>query len=167
MRLIIAVLSLLLLATPAMAAGGGYYIGPDDGVDMRLAPKNKATVSGHLDTRTEVEVLNRKRNWVKVQTLGHGGIRGWVPAGAVRKQYQPKKSKKKSSFFSSFASMFRSPEPTRKTAVLGVRGLEGGNGNATDKEAGTKAIQVVEWMDTLNVSQSEVISFIEKGNLKP
>ncbi|MDT8376323.1 MAG: SH3 domain-containing protein, partial [Mariprofundaceae bacterium] len=118
MRLLISIL-MLLFVMPATAAEGGYYIGPGDGVDLRLRPDNKATVSGHLDSNTAVEVIDRERNWTKVMTIGRG-IKGWVPAGAVRKSAGTTSSGSSSSFFSSFASLFRSPEPPRKTAVLGV-----------------------------------------------
>ncbi|MCF7821019.1 MAG: SH3 domain-containing protein [Mariprofundaceae bacterium] len=168
MRLIIAALFLLLLATPVMAAGDGYYIGPDEGVDLRLAPRNSATISGHLDTGTDVEIIKRDRNWAKIQTPGHSSIRGWVPAGAVRKsQVATSSGSSSSSFLSSFTSLFRSPEPPRKTAVLGVRGLEGSESASVEKEATENATRMVAWMETLKVPQSEVGTFIKEGDLKP
>jgi hypothetical protein len=167
MRLLIFML-LLLMVTPALAAGGNYYIGPNDGVDLRLRPDIKASVSGHLDRKTEVEVIKRDRNWTKIQTADHRGIRGWVPSGAVRKSSTTTSSGSSSSFFSSFASIFRSSKPQeQKTAVLGVRGLESGDAETADKKAGEKALQIVEWMDTLKVPDSEVAAFVEKGKLKP
>jgi len=157
---------LLLFAIPATATEGSYYIGPRDGVDLRLRPDVKAKVSGHIDSKTAVEVINRERNWTKIVTIGRG-IKGWVPAGAVRKSSSVKKSSSSSSFFSSFTSLFRSSEPQQKTAVLGVRGLEGGDGDAANKKASGEAVRIVEWMDTLNVSQSEITAFVEEGDLKP
>ncbi len=168
MRILISISLLLLFAIPAAAAGNNYYIGPQDGVDLRLAPRNKAAVSGHLSYKTEVAIINRERNWTKIQTLGHNAIKGWVPAGAIRKSSRPTSSRSSSSsFFSSFTSMFRSSDPEQKTAVLGVRGLEGGDGKAADSKAGAKSVQIVEWMDTLNVPENEVASFIKEGHLKP
>jgi len=166
MRLLISLLLLMLMATPAIAAGGSYYIGPDDGVDLRLAPRNRAAVSGHLDSKTAVEIIKRDRNWAKVMTTDHKGIKGWVPAGAVRKNVSKASSGSSSSFFSSFTSIFRSSPTNQKTAVLGVRGLESGDGQDNTK-ASAQSIQIVEWMDTLNVPQDEVASFIKEGELKP
>jgi len=166
MRLLISIMLLLFFAMPATAAEQVYYIGPHDGVDLRLRPDNKAAISNHFPHKTEVKIIKRDRNWAKVQILDHTAIRGWVPAGAVRKSSNVTPSSS-TSFLSSFTSLFRSPEPQQKTAVLGVRGLEGEDGKVADKEASGKAIRIVEWMDTLNVPQSEVASFVEEGNLKP
>jgi len=168
MRLIIILLFAISFGGVAVAADGSYYIGSHNGVDMRLAPKNSAKVSGHLSHKTEVKVINRERNWTKVQTLGRSGIKGWVPAGAVRKSYSTAtSSRSSSSFLSNFTSLFRSPEPSRKTAVLGVRGLEGDGTASAEKAATEQANRTVEWMDTLNIPQSEVASFVKEGNLKP
>ncbi len=166
MRFLIVIMLLMFAATPAMADQDNYYIGPDDGVDLRLAPRNSASVSGHLDAKTEVEIIKRDRNWTKVQTIGHGTIRGWVPAGAVRKNYSKASSGSSSSFFSSFTSLFRSSNAEQKTAVLGVRGLESGDDQANTK-ASAQSVKIVEWMDTLNVPQKEVAAFIREGELKP
>jgi len=168
MRLLISITLLLLFAIPATAAESNHYIGPQEGVDLRLAPRNKAAVSGHLSHKTEVAVIKRDRNWTKVQTLGHSAVKGWIPAGAIRKNSTNKSVRSSSSsFFSSFTSMFRSSNPEQKTAVLGVRGLEGGDGKAADSKAGAKSVQIVEWMDTLDVSESDVATFIKDGHLKP
>lgn len=169
MRLLISLVLLLFIAAPAYAAEEGYYVGPKDGVDLRLAPRTNAAISDHFDYKTEVKILKRDRNWVKIQTLDYTAIRGWVPAGAVRKSSgsSSSKSSRSSSFFSSFTSLFRSSDPEQKTAVLGVRGLDSGDGSATDKKAGKKALQIVEWMDTLNVPEGEVAAFIKEGDLKP
>jgi len=157
---------LLFLAIPAMAADQVYYIGPHDGVDLRLRPDNRAAISNHFPHKTEVKIIKRDRNWAKIQILDHTAIRGWVPAGAVRKSSTVTPSTSSSSFFSSFTSLFRQSPQQQKTAVLGVRGLEGGGG-AADKEASEKAVRIVEWMDTLNVPPNEVASFVKDGNLKP
>ena len=168
MRLLISITFLLFFAIPATAAEGNYYIGPQDGVDLRLAPRNKAAVSGHIPHKTEVAIIKRDRNWTKIQTLGHNGIKGWIPAGAIRKNNNTKSARSSSSsFFSSFTSMFRSSNPEQKTAVLGVRGLEGGDGKAANSKAGAQSVQIVEWMDTLDVSESDVATFIKDGHLKP
>jgi len=169
MRPLISILLLLLFAAPATAIGGDYYIGPEEGVDLHLRPDNSATVSDHLKQNEEVEIIDRERNWAKVRTTDYRGIKGWVPAGAVRKNLNTASSGKSSSssFFSSFASLFRSSEAPQKTAVLGVRGLEGGDGDAAGKKAGAAAIKTVQWMDSLHVSQSEVSAFIKEGRLKP
>lgn len=168
MRLLISMLFLLLLTIPASAAEEGYYIGPEQGVDLRLAPRTTAAISDHFDHKHQVKILKRDRNWIKVQTLDYTGIRGWVPAGAVRKSSgsQPTRSAA-STFFSSFTSMFRTSDSEQKTAVLGVRGLDSGDGSATDIKAGKKSLKIVDWMDTLNVPEGEVTAFIKEGELKP
>ena len=168
MRRLILLVALLLFTIPVYAAEEGYYIGPEDGVDLRLDPRTSAAISGHFDHMHQVKILKRDRNWIKVQTLDYTAIRGWVPAGAVRKSSAPQPTKSAASvFFSSFTSMFRTSDPEQKTAVLGVRGLDSGDGSATDIKAGKKSLQVVDWMDTLNVPQGEVAAFIKEGNLKP
>ena len=63
--------------------------------------------------------------------------------------------------------MFRSPEPTQKTAVLGVRGLEDSGTASAEMAATEKANRIVEWMDTLNVPDEEVAFFIDEGDLNP
>jgi len=167
MRLIISLLFAVSFSGIAAAADGSYYIGSHSGVDLRLAPRNSATVSGHLERKTAVEVIDRRRSWTKVQSLG-SGIRGWVPAGAVRKSYSSAKpSRSSSSFFSSFTSMFRSPEPPRKTAVLGVRGLEDTGAASAEKAATEQANKAVEWMETLDVPDEAVAAFINEGDLNP
>jgi len=165
MRLLISTLLLLLFATPAMAAES-YYISPRDGVDLRLAPDSSAKISGHLSRKTDVKIIDKRRNWRKVQSLDHKGLAGWVPEGAIRKRYQATTTTKRSSFFSGFSSLFRSPEPAQKTAVLGVRGLED-EGAANADQANAQANRVVEWMDTLNVPDREVAAFIDEGELNP
>ena len=156
------------VAGVAVAADGNYYIGSHSGVDLRLAPRNSATVSGHLDRKTKVEVIDTRRSWTKVQTLGSRSIKGWVPAGAVRKSYSSAtSSRSSSSFFSSFTSLFRSPEPPRKTAVLGVRGLEDDSAASAEKTATEQANKAVEWMETLNVPDEAVAAFINEGDLNP
>ena len=168
MRLLISITLLLLFAIPASATEETYYIGPENGVDLRMRPENRAALTGHFDHKTEVKILKRDRNWTKIQTLDYTAIRGWVPAGAVRKSLNSSSTRSSSSsFLSSFTSLFRSSNQEQKTAVLGVRGLEGGDGVATDKKAGKEALQVVDWMDTLNVPESEVATFIKEGDLKP
>ncbi|HKI60448.1 MAG TPA: hypothetical protein VKA23_05390 [Mariprofundaceae bacterium] len=167
MRLLLSITLLLLFAIPASAAEETYYIGPEKGVDLRLRPENRAAVSGHFDHKTEVKILKRDRNWAKVQTLDYTAIRGWVPAGAVRKSSTQSTRSSSPSFLSSFTSLFRSSDPEQKTAVLGVRGLDSGDGSVTDKKAGKKALKIVEWMDTLNVPDGEVTAFVKEGDLKP
>jgi len=168
MRLLISTLLILLFSMPALAAEGNYYVGPSDGVDLRLRPEMKAPVSDHLDRKTAVKIIKRDRNWAKIQTTDYKRLRGWVPAGAIRKGSGTASSSSSSSFLSSFTSLFRSSGPQdQKTAVLGVRGLEGGDANVANKKASAKAVQIVEWMDTLNVPEGEVAAFVEKGHLKP
>lgn len=164
--MLIPLLLFMIFVSPASAAEANYYISPRDGVDLRLAPRNNATVSGHLPFKTDVEVVDKQRNWSKVKTLDYKAVVGWVPEGAIRKRFTPSSSGSKSSFFSSFASMFRSQEQPQQTAVLGVRGLEGGE-KATSKDAGEQAIKAVEWMDTLHVPQSDVAAFVKEGDLNP
>ena len=168
MRLLILTTICLLLSQSAYAAEEGYYIGPEDGVDLRLAPRTNAAISDHFDHKQQVKILKRDRNWIKVQTVDYTGIRGWVPAGAVRKSSGPQPTRSAASaFFSSFTSMFRTSNTEQKTAVLGVRGLDSGDGSTTDIKAGKKALKIVDWMDTLNVPEGEVTAFIKEGDLKP
>ena len=168
MRLLLSITLLLLFSIPASAAEETYYIGPADGVDLRMRPENRAALSGHFDHKTEVKILKRDRNWVKVQTLDYTAIRGWVPAGAVRKSNTAQSTRSaSSSFLSSFSSLFRSSNSEQKTAVLGVRGLDSGDGNTADTKASKKSLQIVEWMDTLNVPNGEVTAFVKEGHLKP
>lgn len=168
MRLLVLTTIFLLLSQSAYAAGEGYYIGPEDGVDLRLAPRTNAAISDHFEHKHQVKILKRDRNWVKIQTLDHSAIRGWVPAGAVRKSSAPQSTRSAaSSFFSSFTSMFRSSDSEQKTAVLGVRGLDSGDGEAADVKAGKEALHIVDWMDTLNIPDGEVTAFIKEGDLKP
>jgi len=166
MRLLIPTLLLLLFSNPAMAAEDRYYISPRDGVDLRLTPNNNAKVSGHLSRKTDVKIIDSRRNWRKVRSLDHKGLVGWIPEGAIRKRYEATTTKKRSSFLSGFSALFRSPEPAQKTAVLGVRGLED-EGAANADQATEQANKAVKWMDTLNVPDREVAAFIDEGNLNP
>ncbi len=169
MRLITAIALLLCFSGIAQADDASYYIGPRSGADLYASPNKRAEVTAHLPRKSSVKVLQKRRNWWKVETLDAKEKRsGWVFEGAVRKQYKPSKAKKgSSSFFSGFASYFRSPEPAQKTAVLGVRGLEDDGSGSAERAATERANHLVKWMDTLNVPDDEVDAFIEEGDLNP
>jgi hypothetical protein len=168
MRLIIATALMFGLSGIALADDASYYIGARSGADVFASPNKRAEITARLPRKSSITVLEKRRGWWKIETTDAGEkVTGWVFEGAVRKQYQSTKSKKKSSFFSGIASMFRSPEPTQKTAVLGVRGLEDNGAASAERAATEKANKIVEWMDTLNVPDEEVASFIDKGDLNP
>ncbi len=168
MRLIITTLLMLGLSGIALADDASYYIGARSGADVFASPNKHAKITAHLPRKSSITILKKRRGWRKIETTdARENVSGWVFEGAVRKQYRPIKNKKKSSFFSGFASMFRSPEPTQKTAVLGVRGLEDSGVASAERAATEKANKMVTWMDTLNVPDEEVASFIDEGDLNP
>jgi len=168
MRLIMTTLLMFGLSGIALADDAAYYIGARSGADVFASPNKRAEVTAHLPRMSSVTILQKRRNWWKVKTIdARQEVSGWVFEGSVRKRYKSAKAKKKSSFFTGFASMFRSPEPPRKTAVLGVRGLED-DGTASAERAATKsANKMVKWMDTLNVEDGAVEAFIDEGDLNP
>ncbi|MDX8403248.1 MAG: hypothetical protein R8K54_02430 [Mariprofundaceae bacterium] len=173
LRLVITLLSILGFSAPCfsgttLAGGDSYYIGARAGADVFESPNKRANVTTHLTRKTSVKILQKRRGWRKIETEDEAKVTGWVFEGAVRKRYQSAKSSKKSSFLSSFTSFFlRSPEPTHKTAVLGVRGLEDNSVASTKREATEHANTMVQWMDTLNVGDDAVNAFVEEGDLNP
>ncbi len=165
-RILGSLLCCFLLATPAWAVDR-YYIGSSDGIDVLQRAQAHAVVLGHIPRLTDVKIIQKKRAWWKVRTVGYTTpeISGWVPSGAVRKRYRATVAEKTSnSFFSGLSSLFhRNTAGGQKTAVLGVRGLDE-EGNA----AGGKANMVaVEWMEGLGVSNADVAAFVEQGRLNP
>jgi len=167
MRLIITLLFMLGFSATSMAAGDSYYIGSRDGTDVYAYPNKSASVTAHLPWKTDIRLQEKIRNWQKIETTGANRVKGWVFESAVRKRYQPASKKSDSSLFSRLTSLFRSPEPEQKTAVLGVRGLEDEGVANTDNAATQHANQMVKWMDRLNVPDREVAAFIEEGELNP
>jgi len=168
MRLIMITLLMLGLSGTALADDASYYIGARSGADVFESPNKRAEVTAHLPRKNSVTVLQKRRNWWKVESaIGKQKITGWVFEGAVRKRYRAAKAKKKSSFLSGFASYFRSPEPPQKTAVLGVRGLEDIGAKSAGRAATERANKIVKWMDTLNVPDDAVAAFIDEGDLNP
>jgi hypothetical protein len=166
MRLIIVTALMLGLSGTALAGDASYYIGARSGADVFASPNKRAKVTTRLPRKSSITILEERRGWRKIETIdAEEKVSGWVFEGAVRKQYQATKSKKTSSFFSGIASMFRSPGPTQKTAVLGVRGLEDSGVASAERAATEKANKTVEWMDTLNVPDNAVASFIDEGDL--
>lgn len=151
----------------ALAADDSYYIGARSGADVFATPNKRADVTAHLTRKTSVKILQKRRGWRKIETIGKNRVTGWVFEGAVRKRYKTVKNKKKSSFMSSFASFFRSPEPTYKTAVLGVRGLEDDGAASAERTATKRARKLVKWMDTLNIEEGAVAAFVDEGDLNP
>jgi hypothetical protein len=168
LRIISALFCLCLLAAPAMAAEAEYYIGPRDGADIYNRPDSRADKIAHLKRLTVVRVVDKQRTWWRIESSGISpSVRGWVTAGAIRQRYQPSTaSRKSSSFFSGFASMFGYGRTSNneKTAVLGVRGLDE---ETTARAGGRGNTSAVKWMDTLSVSQKEVDKFIRDGDLNP
>jgi hypothetical protein len=168
MRLIIITALMLGLSGTALADDASYYIGARSGADVFTSPNKRAKITTRLPRKSSITVLEKRRGWWKVETTdATEKVSGWVFEGAVRKQYQSTRNKKKSSFFSGFASLFRSPEPPQKTAVLGVRGLEDSGAASAERAATEQANKIVKWMDTLNVPDDAVISFIDEGDLNP
>lgn len=168
LRSISVLLTLFLLAMPAVAAEPEYYIGPRSGADLYNRPSSHADKIAHLERLTVVKIIRKQRTWWRVETVGvTPQAQGWITAGSIRQRYQPEvANRKSSSFFSGFASLFgygRS-NPNDKTAVLGVRGLDE---ETTAKAGGRGNTSAVKWMDTLTVSQQEVNQFIKEGDLNP
>ena len=160
-------LSVLGFSSTVLAGSDSYYIGARSGADVFESPNKRADVTAHLSRKTSVKILQKRRNWRKIETMDEAKVSGWVFEGAVRKRYKTVESSKKSSFMSSFTSFFRSPEPTHKTAVLGVRGLEDDGAASAEKAATKRANRLVKWMDTLNVEEMAVAAFIDEGDLNP
>ncbi len=150
-----------LLPAPAWAADD-YYIGASRGADVLAAPQADAAVVGHLERLSEVRVLERQRAWWNIEAAD---VRGWVPAGAVRKRHQPGRAEKAgNSVLEGLSSLFHRDDPAgRKTAVLGVRGLD----EETGAVRGRANVAAVEWMERLTVSDAEIARFIEQGRLNP
>lgn len=167
MRLLIAFILLIALASPVCAGEASYYIGSRSGTDLLAQPDTRADVVRHLDWKTYVVILESSRNWRKVKIADDENITGWVTEGAIRKRFQSTSSKSSSSFFSGFTSLFRSPEPEQKTAVLGVRGLEDDANAKSNVPSTAEAKEMVKWMDTLAVPNRDVARFIEDGELNP
>lgn len=168
MRFVIVLILTLACAGYVDAEEASYYIGSRSGSDLLDQPDSQASVVKHLEWKTYVNILTSKRNWRKIQTLDKSKDMGWLPEGALRKRYSSSStSSASSSFFSGFTSMFRSPEPERQTAVLGVRGLEEGGVARSGQPSTEQAKQMVEWMDTLTVPDRDVARFVENGNLNP
>jgi len=163
-----ALLILLLLAAPTLAAPPSYYIGPRSGADLYDSPSPQSKKVAHLDRLTTVRITQKKRTWWHVETEGRNPVvRGWVSAGAIRQRYQPSASSRSTSLFSGLSSLFGGGRDanTEKTAVLGVRGLD----EETTAKAGTTSgtNSAVRWMEGLRVSQQEVNTFIREGDLNP
>lgn len=168
MRLIIVAALMLGLSGTALADDVSYYIGARSGADVFASPNKRAEITTRLPRKSSISVLEKRRGWWKVETTdATEKVSGWVFEGAVRKQYQSTKSKNRSSFFSGFASLFRSPEPPQRTAVLGVRGLEDNGAASADRAATERANKMVKWMGTLNVPDEAAASFIDEGDLNP
>lgn len=170
MRRIPVLIAILLLAGTAQAAESEYYIGPRAGADVFGAPSTQAAKVAHLDRLTAVRIDKKLHTWWHIITIHQTPVvRGWVAAGVVRQRYQPSTaSRKRSSFFSGFASLFGygNDSSTETTAVLGVRGFEEEKG-ATAAAGGRNATAAVQWMETLHVSPQEEDAFIREGDLNP
>jgi len=158
---------ILVLLPGLTASAGEYYIGPRAGADLLQAPRSNADVVRHLPRLTDITVLKKRRSWWKAEvSTDHGSpVTGWISAGAIRKQYQPKRTVSAlASNISSFFSMFRRPPTGQQTAVLGVRGLED---EAKLGKANKASMNVVKWMEGLRVGNAEVSRFVHEGDLNP
>ncbi|MDQ6957488.1 MAG: hypothetical protein Q9M24_00065 [Mariprofundaceae bacterium] len=163
----LAILFVLVLLPGLTASAGEYYIGPRAGADLLQAPRSSADVIQHLPRLTNITVIRKRRSWWKAEvSTDHGSpITGWISAGAIRKQYQPKRATSAlASSISSFFSMFRRPPTGKQTAVLGVRGLEN---EAKLGKANKVSMNTVKWMEGLRVGNTEVSKFVREGDLNP
>lgn len=166
-------LALLFLALaaglPATAAGEeDYYIGARDGADLFSQPRASAEKLAHLPRKTDVNVLEKRRGWWKVERIGVTPEQaGWVYESVVNKRYSSAVNGNDggTSFLSGFSSLFRTEPKQDKTAVLGVRGLDEENGATAQADA--KAKEAVSWMDSLAVNNADLDAFIEEGDLNP
>jgi len=162
----LAMLFVLVLLPGLTALAGEYYIGPRAGADLLQAPRSSADVIQHLPRLTDITVIKKRRSWWKVEVSAglDSPVTGWLSAGAIRKQYQPKRTVSAfASNISSFFSMFRRPAK-QQTAVLGVRGLED---EAKLGKATKASMNVVKWMEGLRVNNAEVAKFVREGDLNP
>jgi len=163
----LAMLFVLVLLPGLTASAGEYYIGPRAGADLLQAPRSSATVIRHLPRLTNIIVIRKRRSWWKAEvSTDHGSpMTGWISAGAIRKQYRPKRTTSAfASGMSSFFSMFRRPPTRQQTAVLGVRGLED---EAKLGKANKTSMNAVKWMEGLRVGSAEVSKFVREGDLNP
>ncbi len=163
----LACLGMLFAGAAAAADSMHPYIGASRGADVHAKPARSSPVLGHLERLTEVRVLEQRRGWGRIETIRAiegRPLRGWVLSGQIRRPYQPKRSERaKSSFLAAFSSWFGNDEPERKTAVLGVRGLEDEGANTM----GARNMKAVRWMDRLAVDEAEIARFIREGRLNP
>jgi len=164
---ILAMLFVLVLLPGLTASAGEYYIGPRAGADLLQAPRSSADVIQHLPRLTDITVIKKRRSWWKVKVSAglESPVTGWISAGAIRKQYQPKRTVSAfASNISSFFSMFRRPPTRQQTAVLGVRGLED---EAKLGKVNKASMNTVKWMEGLRVGNAEVSKFVREGDLNP
>ena len=162
----LAMLFVFVLLPGLAASAGEYYIGPRTGADLLQSPRSSAEVLQHLPRLTDITVIKKRRSWWKIEISEHreAPLTGWIAAGAIRKRYQPKRTVSAfASNISSFFSMFRRP-PKQQTAVLGVRGLED---EAKLGKANKASVNIVKWMESLHVSNTEVSKFVHEGDLNP
>jgi len=163
----LAMLFVFVLLSGLPASAGEYYIGPRARADLLRAPRSGADVIRHLPRLTDIIVIRKRRSWWKAEvSIDHGSpVTGWISTGALRKQYQPKRTTSAfSSGISSFFSMFRRSPAGQQTAVLGVRGLEN---EAKLGKANKASINAVKWMEGLRVGNAEVSGFVREGDLNP
>jgi len=145
-----------------------HYVGVRAGADLFASPSVRSTVVTHLPFETRLTVLERRNPWWLVDSgTGPNRVHGWILEGAVRQHLEQSTTERsRSSFFSRFASWFRSDHvDQRQTAVLGVRGLDQGGSQASGPVAVN--FEAVDWMDKLTVDRSEIDAFIAEGELKP
>ncbi|HKI62712.1 MAG TPA: hypothetical protein VKA31_10500 [Mariprofundaceae bacterium] len=174
LRLCAVMLVFSLVAAPAWAVDKAqYYIGSRGGADLLKYPDMHAVPVAHLPRMAAIKLIETKQSWSKIQAIqSDSKAEGWVPAGVVVKRYNPAAAQNKApAMFSGFSSWFHRNEVNQqKTAVLGVRGLEGeGQEQAESGQAGKKVPlpNDAEWVESLQVSDQDVDVFIQQGDLNP
>jgi len=150
----------LLFSFPAFA---GSYVGAGSGADLFEAPAASSRVVAHLPRLAAIEVLGRERNWLQVKS---GQFTGWLPEGMVREGgVSSAPAAKSTSLFGKVMGAIRPNAPTdKRTAVLGVRGLEEGPAAST---AAPEDLAGVQWMEERSAAPAEVQQFVADGTLNP
>jgi len=158
-------ISLIILPGLATAASD-YYVGIRTGVDLLKKPNSSSKIIQHLPRLTDVEIVAKRRTWQKIKVTidKKNSLQGWVPVGAIRKRYQPKHTNSSPSAMSSFLVFFKPKNTDRKTAVLGVRGLDS---EANLGKASQSSMDMVSRMEALQVSPQDVTNFVHDGDLNP
>jgi hypothetical protein len=75
------------VALPAAALATGVVQG---GVELRSAANEESKILGDFESRTTVEILEKKEDWCRIRTpvLPKGSVEGWVRCAAISSQPQ-------------------------------------------------------------------------------